>query len=109
MQDDFDLDAILTITTGVKCTDDFNKVYELFWFIFEDDLIGPLGIGMLKDTARNHILRIHPELKNVRYDQSMDIDTWVNNQKEYFGDKLTISILGENVIKLEKQSYASNR
>lgn len=109
MQDDFDLAAVLSITTGINCTDSYSKIYELFCFMFEDDLLNPLSIGYLKDVARKHILRIHPELKRAIYDPNIDIYDWINKQKILYGDKITISVIGENIVKLEKQSMVSDR
>ena len=36
-QEDFDLETILSVLTGINCTDDFFKVYELYWYLFEID------------------------------------------------------------------------
>ncbi len=39
---DFKLGAILTMTTGFSCIDDFNKVWELVWYVCDDNMIGPI-------------------------------------------------------------------
>ena len=109
MQDDFELEAVLSVITGINCTDDFYKVYELFCFLFEDSLLNPKSIGLLKDTATRHILSIHPELSNVVFDNSKDIYSWVNEQKVKFGEKITISVVGEPIIVFNKKSYHSAR
>lgn len=108
-QEEFSLESVLSVLTGINCTKDFNEVFELFGFIFEDPFINTIGIGELKDSACNHILNIHPELRGVKYDKSMNFDSWLNEQKKLYGDTLTISIIGEPIIILEKQSYTSLR
>lgn len=109
MQDDFDLATVLSVTTGINCTDNFGNVFDLFCFMFEDDLLSPNAIGFLKDVARNHIFRIYPELKRVKYNPNENLDEWIKKQKLIYGDKITISVIGENVVKLEKQSMVSSR
>ena len=103
MQYDFDLAAVLSVTTGINCTNDFGEVFDLFCYIFEDDLLSPLALCQLKEAARRHILNIHPELKNVNYNPNVNIDEWVNKQKETFGNEIAISVIGEPIVKFEKQ------
>ena len=103
LQEEFSLESVLSIITGINCTNDFNEVYELFWFMFEDPFINTLGIVELRNSARNHILNIHPELRGVKYDKNMNFEKWINEQKELFGDSLVISVIGEPIINLEKQ------
>lgn len=107
MQDVFDLATVLSITTGVNCTDNFGKICDLFCFMFEDESLTPTAMGYLKNIARQHIFRIHPELKSIRFDPKCNVDEWVSKQKEIFGNEITISIVGENIIKLKKQSFTS--
>ena len=109
MQEDFDLETILSIITGINCTNDFFNVYELFWFIFEDPMIDSEKIVSLREIAKNHLLKIHPMLRRVKYDKNIPIDEWIRRQKILFGNSLTVSIIGEPVIRLEKKSYVSMR
>ena len=103
LQEEFSLESILTIVTGINCTNDFYEVYELYWFMFENEFINDAGLLALKDKARSHILNIHPELKNVSYSKENDLDTWIFEQKSIFGDTLPISLIGEPIYKFEKQ------
>ncbi len=103
LQEEFSLESVLSVITGINCTKDFNEVFELFWFMFEDPLINTIGIFELKNTASRHILNIHPELRGVRYDKSMNFETWLNKQKDMFGNSLLISVIGEPIVELEKQ------
>lgn len=108
-QEDFDLETILSVITGINCTDDFFKVYELYWYLFEDQTITYDGIVKLHDIAKNHILKIHPELKRIRFDESMDLDDWIKIQKAKFGSVLTMCIVGERLIILNRRPIASTR
>ncbi len=108
-QEDFDLETVLSILTGINCTDDFTSVYELYWYMFEDQTINDIGIIRLHDIAKNHILRIHPELKSVKYDKTKDLNEWINDQKAKFGNEITMCIIGEHLITLNKKPIVSNR
>ena len=109
MQDDFELETVLSVTTGINLTDDFSKVFDLFCFMFEDDLLNVTALISLRETAKKHILNIHPELRRVSYNQNVNLEKWIANQKEMFGDSITISILNEPVISLKKQPLVSTR
>ena len=109
MQEDFELETVLSITTGINFANDYGDVLDLYSFILEDDFISEENLLMLHDTVKRHILAIHPELNYVRFNPNIDIDKWLSVQKSIFGQTLTISVLGEKVVKLEKQSYVSLR
>lgn len=93
MQRNFELGTILSVTTGTNYTDDFGKVYDLAGYVFSDDMLSPLAIGVLKDDLRNHLLTIHPELKDVRCTCRNRL-AWLEKQKIKFGSELAISKLG---------------
>lgn len=109
MQDDFDLATILSITTGINLTDNFENIYDLFCFMFEEDDIDPLAMVTLRDTACRHLFRIHPEIKHLKYDKTVGVDEWIQKQKAIYGDTLTISVVGENIVVYKKQPSASNK
>lgn len=90
----FELGAVLTMITGYSCVDDFNKVWELVWFVCNDNMISPMGLGMVKDEVKGHLLAIHPELKNVKYQKDKDIHEFVSQQEEKFGSVLPVTKLG---------------
>lgn len=90
----FELGTILTMITGYSCVDDFNKVWKLVWFVCNDNMIGPMGLGMVKDEVKSHLLAIHPELKNVKYQKDKDIHEFVSQQEEKFGSVLPVTKLG---------------
>ena len=103
IQEEFSLESILSIITGRKFVNDFNEIYELYWFMFEDPFINATGICYLKDKASKHILNIHPELKNVSFKNGTDVNKWLDEQRQKFGNTLLISIVGEPIIVTEKQ------
>ena len=101
---DFEIGAILSMTTGYSCVDDFNKVWKLVWYVCDDTLIGPMGLGMVKDDVKKHLLSIHPELKGVKYKKGQDIHEFISQQEEKFGSVLPVTKLG---VKLPKE-YTTN-
>ncbi len=98
--ENFELGAILSMTTGYSCVDDFDKVWKLVWFVCDDNMIGPMGLGMVKDEVKNHLLAIHPELKNVKYQKGKDIHEFIFQQEEKFGNVLPVTKIG---VKLPKE------
>ncbi len=105
MQDDFDLGIVLSVLTGINLVR-FDELYDFFCFLFEDENLVPEDMSSLRAAAKKHILRIHPELMNIKY-EGANLPEWLSKQKILFGEKLTISIIGENIIKLEKQPTLS--
>lgn len=101
MQKDFKLETILTIITGINLTDNFNDVYELAYFIFEDRLITATGLSILKDQMKEHLLNIHPELNTVNWVPETKVcrDLWVNYQKKLFGESIQVTVLGKRLTK----------
>ena len=90
----FELGTILTMTMGYSCVDNFDKVWMLVWYVCDDNMIGPMGLGMVKDEVKSHSLAIHPELKNVKYQKGKDIHEFVFQQEEKFGSVLPVTKLG---------------
>ena len=94
MQKDFELETILSITTNINCTSNFSKVHELACFVFNDDFMTTIALEFCKDDLKEHILNIHPQLKNVTpplIHYGIFLDNWLKQQKEEFGVFLPIS------------------
>lgn len=110
MQEDFDLETILTITTGINLTDDFNKVFELAWFVFDDPYINVSGIYFLQDSLKEYILHIYPELADItevpkfKYSQKY----WLEEQKIKFGKVLPIIKTKDNSISKKSKTLVKN-
>ena len=92
--ENFELGAVLTMTTGYNCTDDFDKVWKLIWFVCDDNMIGPLGAGMVKNKIKRHLLTIHPELKEAIYHKGEDVREFVLEQSKKFGSEIPVTRLG---------------
>ena len=67
MEKKFELETILTFTTGINCTNNFDKAFELAWFVYNDRLINTIGLQTIKDEFRDHLLKLHPQLNGVTY------------------------------------------
>lgn len=108
MVKNFDLGTVLSAATGTSCVDDFNKVYEIAYFILDDKLITALGLVNAFPIMRNHIITIYPELRDVmpRLNDRNNIDVWVNLQKEKYGEELPIPQLGD---KLEEKELVKKK
>ena len=93
----FELGAILTITTGYSCVEDFSKVFELVGFVCNDNTINTLGLGMVKEDVKKHLLTIHPELQDIRYQKGTNINKFITKQEKKFGSFLPVTQLGINL------------
>ena len=94
MQKDFELETILSVTTGINCTNNFSKVHELLSFVFNDNFMNNMALEFCKDDLKEHLLNIHPQLINVippTIHYGIFLDSWLKKQKETFGDFLTVS------------------
>jgi hypothetical protein len=103
LQEEFSLESILSVITGIRCTNDLSELYELYSYMFEDDFIDESRLLQLRNSARKHILNIHPELNSIIFDINSNLDEWIFKQKELFGDSLPISLIGEPIIIFKKQ------
>ena len=100
----FELGTVLTMTTGYTCTDDFDKVWRLVWFICDDTMINTMGLFMVKDDIKKHLLSIHPELADVKYQKGRDISKFLAEQEAKFGSFLPVTKLGVNLPQQEESN-----
>lgn len=105
MTKDFKLETILTVTTGINFTDRFNDVFELAYFIFDDNYITLTGLRALKDKMSIHIFNIHPEIKNLGYVPYSKFlrQRWIEDAKDKLGSTLEISRYGEPLNTFQKK------
>ena len=103
MVKEFELEAILTVTTGVSLVDDFEEVYKLVQFIYSDPFIGDNGFLWVKNDARMHIFSLYPELMSVVYPKisKLSTDDWLTMQKKIFGNTLSITRYGHPLLENE--------
>jgi len=98
MQQNFDLETILSITNGINFTSDFHKVYELFWFAYNDNLINTTGAIVLRNGLTAHLFAIYPELATAIYSKKLgSMDAWIAEQKAKFGEVLPVCRIGETL------------
>ena len=94
----FDLGAILSVTTGILYTniEDFCEVLEYL----TGDSIYTHQIPRVIEIAKAHILSEHPELtgvgENAGISNESEAIAFVDEQKKIYGDKLTITPFTKN-------------
>ena len=105
MQDEFDLDAVLYILGDIDSIEDMEKVYEIYSFVFEDDFLESKTLQEFKDTTKEHILNIHPELGFLHFNNKVELNRWIKSQTSLYGNKVTITTLGEPIIMLNNKRH----
>lgn len=95
--ENFELGAILSIITDFKVIDDSDKMFELAWFVCNDNLIGTIGLMHIQNKLKEHLLTIHPELKEIKYKYGENVDEFILRQEEKFGHMLPVTRLGEKL------------
>lgn len=94
---DFELGTILTMTTGNVFVDNFIKVFELAWFVFNDNFINTIGLDTVKNNIKEHLFTIYPELRNVKYRKGVNPDKFLEEQEKIFGSYLPVTRLGQKL------------
>ena len=94
MARNFDITTILSMITGINYTDDFSKVYELVWFVCNDKLISPLGIKVVKEDVKKHLLTLYPEFANIKNIPSYNFNKFLINIEKEYGMVLPVTKLG---------------
>ena len=101
MTQDFDLRTILTVTTGINCVDDVSKVYELAWFVYDNDKMNNDELNARLGELKGHLLTLYPSLKDVTYNPQVETSfySWLLDQLLEYGETLPVSKLGESLKK----------
>lgn len=104
MKKDFKLETILTITTGINLVDSFNDVFQLVFYIFDDQYINTSALLYLKNQIKEHILKIHPELEKINYVpvSLFARENWLLMLKREYGEYLPISKIGKELNSISK-------
>lgn len=99
MEKNFELSTILTFTTGVNCTNDFGKVFELARFIYDVEFINDKELFMLKPEIKRHLLTLHPQLEGITYNSHFktSFNDWLSAQKHEFGETLPVGQSGQKL------------
>lgn len=89
----FDLGAILNITTGILFTS-IDDVYEVLNYLTGDSIFIH-QIPRVMDAAKPYVLSLHPELEGVGVGVAInsfeDAKAFVNEQKKIYGNKLSLT------------------
>ena len=105
----FELGAILSMTTGHSCVDSFDKVFQLVWFVCDDPYINSMGLGMVAEDVKKHLLTIHPELKDVVFRRGQNVEKFMHVQEEKFGKYLPVTREGEMLPKKDKNAVKTKK
>lgn len=105
MQKEFKLETILSLINNKSFVDDFNEVFELVWFIYNDKNINTCGICVLREEMKEHLLSIHPELNEIDDIPvfKFSLEGWIKCQKLKYGESLPVCRIGEKLKPIEKQ------
>jgi hypothetical protein len=102
MQKDFDLDTVLSVVYRYNITENYQNILDLYSFMFNYDEISMTDYFKLYEKGRSHILSLYPELNDPETDFDIHyINSYVNKQKQLFGQSITISKIGCPVMKLK--------
>ena len=95
MKKDFELEVILTITTGINCSDDYNKIYDLVRFVYNYPYINAVYFKLIYKSLKEYIFNLYPYLMEVNYcgNLGIKVSEWLTEQKKKFGNFLPISQL----------------
>ena len=101
MQREFKLEVILSVLTGVSFVDNFNEVFDLAIYMFNDPYINDSGLKYMRNTMKEHLLNIHPELEKIGKiyipESDMARNMWMKIQKDTFGEYLPVSKINQEL------------
>ena len=92
----FSLETIFSAIFGINLTDNFDNVYELAWFVYDNPRINKCGLASLKGNLRQHLLSIYPQFENISYVPKFEknFKMWIDLQKLAYGEVLPVTKLG---------------
>lgn len=95
----FDLDVILTVTSGRLFTN-IENLYDILNYL-TNDKIYTHEIPYLMNIAKKYILSKYPQLVNVGRDVAInnwqDIKNFIDEQKKIYGNSIRISPMQKNI------------
>ncbi len=92
MQEEFDLETILSVIARYNITHDYNNILKLYSFMFENPDLSINEFLKKYEIGRKHILSLYPELNDIDFDYHY-LDSYVKKQRQKFGDKLLITTI----------------
>lgn len=102
MTQNYELETILTMTTGKPFVDDFDKVFKLVWFVCNNPLINTYGLGSVKDSVVDHLITLYPELKEIDRKEAEGICKFLASKDETYNKSLPVTMLGRKLPNKEK-------
>lgn len=87
----FTIRTILTAISGQNISKDFSEVFELYWYVFDDNTINDSGLLILKDALFSHLVKQYKELAKAKY----YVYTQVSMLEQKYGEYLEIQSIKE--------------
>lgn len=99
MQREYDLETILTITTGKSFIDNWDKIFHLMSFVFGDCPINNVNFPILLETLRAHIIYLYPVFAFLVPNKEIEPNSyiWIEARKLQYGSTLPICPIGEKL------------
>ena len=67
MSKKFNLKTVISAISVSNIADDFNDVFELYWYVFDDPTITTTGLPILRSDLLNHLEKTFPGLREAEY------------------------------------------
>ena len=67
MSKKFNLKTVISAISVSNIADDFNDVFELYWYVFDDPTITTTGLPILRRDLLNHLEKTFPGLREAEY------------------------------------------
>ena len=104
MEAEFELETILSVVYRQNITTNYNNILDLYSFMFNIPNISMTDFFRLYEIGREHILNLYPEMDDRLHSfDPLYVHSYVQQQKQRFGNKLTISTFGTPIMNLKKQ------
>ena len=104
MEAEFELETILSVVYRQNITSNYNNILDLYSFMFNMPNISMTDFFRLYEIGREHILKLYPEMDDRLHSfDPLYVHSYVQKQKQRFGNTLTISTFGTPIMNLKKQ------
>ena len=96
MEKEFSLESIFSIISGYNFCKDFDNVYQVFKFVYNDSTLKAHELINLRDDLVNYILSIYPEFSNINYINDLE---FIEEQKKIYGSKIKLKRIRKSYVK----------
>ena len=97
----FNLKTVISAISVSNIADDFNDVFELYWYVFDDPTITTTGLPILRRDLLNHLEKTFPGLREAEY----KAHTRYGVLLQEYGKELEVLSIKE----LEEQKYIDDK